>query len=182
MKRPVHEHRIKSPKRLKYAVYTVSSSRFRAIEEGREFTDPTGDLAVRLIESAGNSVVFRKVLSDDKSQIKREIEVVLDQVDVIILCGGTGLHPEDVTVEAAREIFEREVEGFGELFRYLSYKEIGSASMLSRATAGILKGRAIFCLPGSTKGVELALKELILPEAGHLVWVARGYEKVPSNS
>ncbi len=178
MKSPVHEHKAKSPKRLKYAVFTVSSSRFKAMKEGAEFSDPTGDLAAKLIESAGNSVIIRKVLPDDESSIKSELERALNEADVIILCGGTGLHPEDVTVEAATEMFEKEIRGFGELFRQLSFQSIGSAAMLSRATAGICKGKAIFCLPGSTEGVELALKELILPEAGHIVWVARGYESV----
>ncbi len=176
MESPVHEHRAKSPHRLRYAVYTVSSSRYKAIKEGRDFTDPTGDLAVKLIESAGNSVVIRKVLPDEKSSIRRELESALKEADVIILCGGTGLHPEDVTVEAASGIFEKEIRGFGELFRHLSFQSIGSAAMLSRATAGICRGKAIFCLPGSTKGVELALKKLILPEAGHIIWVARGYK------
>ncbi|RLG46901.1 MAG: molybdenum cofactor biosynthesis protein, partial [Thermoproteota archaeon] len=127
MESPVHEHRAKSPHRLRYAVYTVSSSRYKAIKEGRDFTDPTGDLAVKLIESAGNSVVIRKVLPDEKLSIRRELESALKEADVIILCGGTGLHPEDVTVEAASGIFEKEIRGFGELFRHLSFQSIGSA-------------------------------------------------------
>ena len=176
MRSSVEEHREKSPKKLKYAVYTVSSSRFKAMKEGKEFTDPTGDLAVKLIESAGNSVVIRKVLPDEIFSIREELKSALNEADVIILCGGTGLHPEDVTIEAVSDLFEKEITGFGELFRYLSFKEIGAAAMLSRAAGGICRGKAIFCLPGSTKGVELALRELILPEAGHVVWVARGYE------
>ncbi len=177
MEGPVEEHRRRSPRKLKYAVYVVSSSRYDAMKKGRSFSDPTGDLAVSIIESAGNEVVIRNILPDEESAIMREIERSLNEVDVILLCGGTGLHPEDVTVEAASKLFEKEINGFGELFRYLSFKEIGPAAMLSRALAGIRKGRAIFCLPGSKKGVELALKELILPEAGHIVWVARGYEE-----
>jgi len=177
MESPVREHRAKSPHRLKYAVFTVSSSRYRMKKEGKNFADPTGDLAVKLIESAENLVVMREVLPDEESSIKRELEVALREADVIVLCGGTGLHPRDVTVEAASGMFEKEIQGFGELFRQLSFREIGSAAMLSRATAGVCRGKVIFCLPGSTKGVELALKELILPEAGHIVWVARGYKK-----
>jgi molybdenum cofactor biosynthesis protein B len=92
----------------------------------------------------------------------------------VLTTGGTGIAPRDVTVPALEELFEGRIPGFGELFRWLSYKEIGSAAMLSRATAGLVGGKVVLALPGSPKALRLAMQELVLPEAGHLVAQARG--------
>ncbi len=96
-----------------------------------------------------------------------------DEVDVLVLSGGTGFGPRDLTLEAAAPLIERRIDGFGELFRMLSCEEVGAAAMLSRADAGVIGGKAIFVLPGSPKAVELAMARLILPEAGHLLGQAR---------
>jgi len=96
-----------------------------------------------------------------------------DDVDVLVLSGGTGFSPRDLTLEAAAPLLERRIDGFGELFRMLSFEEIGAAAMLSRAAAGVIGRRAVFVLPGSPKAVTLAMRRLILPEAGHLLGQAR---------
>jgi len=96
------------------------------------------------------------------------------KVDAIITCGGTGINPSDVTIETLEPILEKELPGFGELFRHLSYQEIGSAAVMTRAVAGVAKGKVIFCLPGSPNAAKLCLEKLILPETGHIILHARG--------
>ena len=95
------------------------------------------------------------------------------EVDVVVLTGGTGFSPRDITLAAVGPLLERPVEGFGELFRMLSYQQVGAAAMLSRAAAGLIEGRAVFLLPGSPKAVALAMEKLILPETGHLLGQVR---------
>ncbi|RLE65364.1 MAG: molybdenum cofactor biosynthesis protein, partial [Thermoprotei archaeon] len=96
-----------------------------------------------------------------------------DKVDVVVTIGGTGLSATDVTIESLKPVFDKEVEGFGDVFRSISFREIGATSYMSRATAGVIAGKVIYCLPGSPHAVKVAIKELILPEAGHLVYIAR---------
>jgi len=98
---------------------------------------------------------------------------MINRVDVVITTGGTGISPKDVTIEAVKSIVDKELEGFGEIFRYLSYKEIGESAIITRAFAGVLNGRVIFCLPGSSKAVELGVK-IIKPVLRHVVSHARG--------
>lgn len=114
-------------------------------------------------------------MPDDVSLIRTAVEraLGLSEVDVIVTTGGTGFSPRDVTVEAVSPFFDRPIEGFGELFRHLSFEEVGAAAILSRATAGLVGTRAVFLLPGSPKAVALALDRLILPEVGHLLGQAR---------
>ena len=176
MTKPVENHRLKAPKSLRYAVFVVSSSRYEAVVHGKSYSDETGDIAVDLIKRSGNEVTTREIVPDEREAISSKVKQSAGRVDVVLLCGGTGLHPKDLTPEVVRPLFEKEIQGFGELFRGLSYREVGPAAMLSRASAGMIHGTAVFCLPGSPKGVELALKELILPEAGHICWVAKGYK------
>ncbi|MDP7421871.1 MAG: molybdenum cofactor biosynthesis protein B, partial [bacterium] len=111
---------------------------------------------------------------DDMEMITAEGERLLssEEVQAVIFTGGTGIARRDVTVEAVRPLMERELPGFGEIFRVLSMEEIGSAAMLSRATAGICNGKAVFCIPGSKGAVKLALQRLILEECGHILWEA----------
>lgn len=164
----VESHRAYAPGRLGFGVVTVSDSRTEA--------DDTGGAAVRrLAEGAGHRVVDRRIVRDEVEAVRAAVgEMVwLDGVDVVVLTGGTGVAPRDVTPEAVEALVERRVEGFGELFRWLSFREVGAAAMLSRAGAGVIAGRAVFWLPGSPAAVELAMRELILPEAGHLVSQAR---------
>ena len=128
-----------------------------------------------LVAGAGHRVVSRGLVRDDIGEIRAEVmaALALPEVDAVLVTGGTGLAPRDLTVEAVTPLFDREIPGFGELFRMLSFAEIGAAAMLSRAAAGLVSGRAIFLLPGSPAAVELALSRLVLPEIAHLLAQAR---------
>ena len=164
----VEEHRRRAPASLGFAVVTVSDSRTAE-------TDTGGDAAAERIAAAGHRVEARLLVRDEVAAIRAAVEELLAApgVDVLVLTGGTGVAPRDVTVEAVSPLFEKPLPGFGELFRMLSHRHVGAAAMLSRAAAGVTAGRAVFLLPGSPRGVVLALDELILPEAGHLVSQAR---------
>ena len=165
----VQEHREEAQgTALGFALLTVSDSR-------NERTDKGGELLRALVASAGHGVASRALVRDEIGEIRAEVEaaLALPAVDVVLVTGGTGLAPRDVTIEAVMPLFEKEVPGFGELFRMLSFAEIGAAAMLSRATAGLVAGRAIFLLPGSPAAVELAVARLVLPEIAHLLAQAR---------
>lgn len=138
-------------------------------------TDESGDLAQALIERARGKVARRALLPDDERLLRAELSRALRErgTDVVVLTGGTGVSTTDVTVEAVRPFFEKEIEGFGELFRAASFKRVGFAAALSRATAGIAKGKVVVCLPGSPDAVRTAL-QLILPEVPHVLGLARG--------
>ena len=170
------EHRRGAPRSVRFALFVVSTSRFRALQEGREPPkDITGDVIERLLVQAGHIVLFKRILPDDEGAIRRALEEALGRgAEAVIFAGGTGISPDDVTIEAIRPMLEKELPGFGELLRALSYERVGSAAMLTRALAGVLKGAAIFCIPGSPDAAELAVKELIGPEIGHLIRHARG--------
>jgi molybdenum cofactor biosynthesis protein B len=145
-------------------VITVSDTRSLADDTG-------GALVCELLEAAGHRVALRELVKDDAGAIRAAFERALASTDcaAVILTGGTGIAPRDVTPEAVAPLLERPLPGFGELFRMLSYQEIGAAAMLSRACAGRV-GRAILvCLPGSEHAVRLAVEKLLLPELGHLV-------------
>ncbi len=133
--------------------------------------DESGSIMKRLIEEYGYIVAYYDIVKNDKEKIKEKLEETLknENVNVIIFSGGTGISKRDVTVDAVKPLLEKELPGFGEIFRWLSYKEIGSAAIMSRAFAGIKNGKAIFCLPGSKNAVELAMKEIILREAAHIM-------------
>lgn len=169
-------HKAKAPKTLNFAVVVCSSSRFEAEKSGKVFEDLSGDLAESLIETRGFKVSHRMILPDDLNMIREAVDRLcsMEDVDVVLISGGTGLSPRDVTVEAVKPMFEKEIPGFGELFRMLTFQREGGIAVLSRAIAGVVKGRIVFAIPGSPKAVELALKELILPEAAHMVLHARG--------
>jgi len=128
-----------------------------------------------MLRKARHTVLFRKIVSDDPTMIAEGIRDAIDRadLDVVIFCGGTGITPSDVTIETITPFLEKILPGFGEIFRRLSYDEIGSAAILSRAIAGIARGKAVFCIPGSPNAVQLCLSRLILPEAGHLIKHAR---------
>lgn len=160
----VAEHRASSPEHVACFVLTVSDTRTLG-------NDTSGQAIAEMLEAAGHTVTGRKAVRDeplDVAQIIRE-EMGKGAARVIITTGGTGISSRDSTYEAVTAMFDKHVAGFGELFRILSYEEIGSAAMLSRATAGIAAGCAIFMLPGSPAAVRLAMKRLILPELGHVV-------------
>jgi molybdopterin adenylyltransferase len=164
----VEQHRSAAPTVLGFALITVSDSR-AAID------DVSGRTLAELAAGAGHRIVSRVLVPDDVPAIRGAVEGALaqDGVDVVLLTGGTGFSPRDVTFEAVGPLLQRTVDGFGELFRMLSYEQVGSAAMLSRAAAGLIGSRAVFLLPGSPKAVSLAMEKLILPEAGHLLGQAR---------
>ncbi len=162
------QHRAQAPRSLGFAALTVSDSRTPE--------DDAGGRAIReAAERAGHRVIEARIVRDAVPEIRAALRelLALPEVDVVVTTGGTGLSPRDLTLEAVAPLLERPVEGFGELFRMLSYRQVGAAAMLSRAAAGVIAGRALFALPGSPKAVALAMEELILPEAAHLVAQAR---------
>jgi molybdenum cofactor biosynthesis protein B len=146
---------------LKFGVLTASDSRTVA-------NDTSGDLIRDALTKAGHEVVFNKVLPDDLEQLRATVLEHLPQLDGIVVTGGTGIGSRDVTIEAIRPLFEKELEGFGELFRMLSFQEIGSAALMSRAVAGIVNRRLIVSLPGSPAACRLAMERLLIPELGHI--------------
>ena len=170
------KHKDKAPKNLNFAVITISTSRYKDSQTGKPVTDESGDLILKTLKNNGHTVAIQQLITDNKATIQATIRKMLNspKIDAIISTGGTGITPADLTIEAVRPVFEKELPGFGELFRQLSYQEIGSAAVMSRAIAGVAKGKAIFCLPGSPHAVKLCLERLILPEAAHIVLHARG--------
>ena len=158
----VSEHRREAVKVVRCAVLTISDT--RAPE-----TDVSGRTIVELLESAGHVVAKRQILRDEPKDVHEAVLAQIGGVDAVITTGGTGITSRDSTYEAVADLFDKEIDGFGELFRMLSYPEIGSAAMMTRACAGVARGTAIFILPGSEHAVRLAITKLILPELGHVV-------------
>ncbi len=174
MSETIKRHKEEAPKGLKFALIVCSTSRFRTLKAEGLLNDPSGDFIARALESNGHKVSFRTLIPDDKSMIEEAVKMSLKgDVDVIIVCGGTGISPSDVTIEAVRPLLEKELLGFGELLRWLSYQEVGSAAVLTRAIAGVANEKAVFCIPGSINAVKLSVEKIILPEAGHIVKHAR---------
>jgi molybdenum cofactor biosynthesis protein B len=124
-----------------------------------------------LLMEQGHRVVFREIIRDDPSQISQQVRSLAasQEIDAVLLTGGTGISPRDQTFEAVAALLERTLPGFGELFRWLSYQEIGPAAMLSRTIGGLLNRTVILTMPGSPSAVRLAMQRLILPELGHMV-------------
>ncbi len=168
-------HKASAPQSLGIFIITCSTSKFNQTMAGESPNDTSGDLIERLAAGAGHRIEGRKLTSDAKPMIiKTAIQALRTSgVDALIITGGTGLSPRDVTIEGVSPLVQKEIPGFGELFRKLSFDAIGSASILSRAFAGTSKGKAIFCLPGSPDAVQTAMEKLILPELGHIIRVAR---------
>ncbi len=157
---------------LRCGVLTISDTR-------TEETDTSGHLIKSLLTNEGHSVTRYQIVRDDLWAVRRvfTLWVTDDEVDVIITTGSTGVAPRDVAFEAIAPLLEKRLEGFGELFRQLSFAEIGSAALMSRALAGVANGKPVFCLPGSPHACQLALQKLILPELRHLVWTVRGQKE-----
>jgi molybdenum cofactor biosynthesis protein B len=158
----VHEHRAHAPARLDVAVITVSDTRTGA-------TDESGALVRKLLEERGHRVASVAVVRDERDEIAAALRTALaGAAQAVVLNGGTGVSPRDVTIETVEPMLDKALPGFGELFRHLSFREIGSAAMLTRATAGIAAGKPVFALPGSPAAVMLAMERLVLPELGHV--------------
>lgn len=156
------EHKKEALRDLKCAVVTVSDTR-------TEETDDSGRIIQEALRNEGHSISMYRIVKDEASQIREAVLESLEISDVVICNGGTGISPRDVTVEALVPLMSRILEGFGEIFRTLSYKEIGSSAMLSRALAGVVEDNLVFCLPGSPNAVKVAMEELVLPEMGHVL-------------
>ena len=157
------EHKSRAKINVGVAVVTLSNSRSLK-------TDTSGDTIQELLEKGGHTVAARKVLLDDKKKLQTAVRGLLrnKKVQAIITTGGTGLAPTDVTIEAIRPMLAKELPGFNSLFMHLSYMQVKSAAMMSRALAGTIKDVIIFCLPGSPRACKLAVEALILPELGHI--------------
>ncbi|MGE0043281.1 MAG: molybdenum cofactor biosynthesis protein B [Vicinamibacterales bacterium] len=158
------EHKAAAPGAVRLFVLTVSDTRTEA-------TDTGGAAVVSLATAAGHVVTGRALVKDEPADVARMVTDALgrEDVDAVITTGGTGLSPRDTTYEAIVGLLEKRLDGFGELFRMLSYQDIGPAAMLSRATAGTARGKFVAALPGSEGAVRLAMDKLIVPELGHIV-------------
>jgi molybdenum cofactor biosynthesis protein B len=169
------KHKSQAPSKLRFAVFTCSTSRYNQSKMGQKAEDVSGDLIETFLTQAGNKVAMRDLIPDDSDLITKSLKQALSSpvVDAMIFVGGTGIAPSDVTIETISPLLEKVLPGFGEIFRRLSFDEIGSAAIMSRALAGVAKGKAIFCLPGSPNATRLCMKELILPETPHVVKHAR---------
>ena len=159
------EHKQAAPRKVRCKVITVSDTR-------NEESDKSGKLMKEMLTAAGHEIVQYVIVKDEAQHIKMEVLKGCEhpEIDVVLTNGGTGIAKRDVTIETVQSIFDKEIPGFGEIFRMLSYQEdIGSAAILSRAAAGIVNDRAVISTPGSTGAVRLAMEKLILPEIGHVV-------------
>jgi molybdenum cofactor biosynthesis protein B len=158
------DHKRAAPQTVRCFVLTVSDTRTEA-------TDTSGRAIADMLAASGHVAAARAIVKDDAEQVRAIVQGQLDAdaVDVIITTGGTGITSRDSTYEALDALLEKRLDGFGELFRMLSYEQVGSAAMMSRATAGLARGRIVIALPGSEAAVRLAMEKLVIPELGHLV-------------
>ncbi|MED3627725.1 molybdenum cofactor biosynthesis protein MoaB [Bacillus subtilis] len=161
----VQEHKQEAPDIVRCKVITVSDTR-------TEETDKSGKLMISFLEEAGHHIAAYEIVKDEKDALQRSVLAgcMDEQTDAVLLNGGTGIADRDVTIEAITPLFTKELPGFGEIFRMLSYTEdIGSAAIMSRATAGVIQNTAVFSTPGSSGAVKLAMNKLIIPELAHVV-------------
>jgi molybdenum cofactor biosynthesis protein B len=165
----VEQHRAHGVRSVACAIVTVSDTRTTE-------TDTSGARTREILLHAGHRVTSQTILPDEPARVRAHVERLLGDADVdaVLVNGGTGLAPRDSTYEAIASLLEKRLDGFGELFRMLSYAEVGAAAMLSRAVAGVARGKVVASMPGSTAAVALAMEKLIVPELGHMVTLARG--------
>lgn len=170
------DHRRNLPADLRFLVVITSDTIISRKTKGDPFQDVSGEAVESLILGAGYLMAGRVYLPNDLESIRNEIKSAVSNraADVIVISGGTGIGPKDLTIEAVVPLMERILPGFGELFRHLSYESIGTPSIASRATAGIFGSTLIFALPGSPAAVKLAMEKIILPESPHLLKMIRG--------
>ena len=160
----VHDHQKHARANLKVGVITASDSRSPE-------TDESGKLIRTLLEAAGHLVVYYEIIPDDGEKISAALVNNLPNLDAIIINGGTGITARDGTTEVVKSVIDKELEGFGELFRMLSFQEIGAAAMMSRAVAGVRHGKFVAAVPGSPDACRLAMEKLLLPELGHIAYL-----------
>ena len=160
----LEQHRKEARRELGFAVVTISDTRKAEDDRG-------GDFLVASVEGGGHRVAHRSLCRDEPEEIRAAVRAAIDAdgVDLVLTTGGTGLTPRDVTPETVEALFDRAIPGFGELFRHLSFAEVGAATILSRATAGVVGRTIVIVLPGSPKALALAMGSIVLKEAGHMV-------------
>ena len=165
----VHEHKEKAKSSISCFVVTVSDTRDEA-------TDTSGQAIKKYLSDEGHQIAGYRIVKDEPVQLKAVLEEALGggDVEAVIVNGGTGIAPRDGTYEVVSRFLEKQLDGFGEIFRYLSYLDIGSAAIMSRAAAGTARGKVLISLPGSRGAVSLAMEKLILPEIGHMVSQLQG--------
>lgn len=165
----VHEHKEKAKKSVRCFVVTVSDTR-------DETTDTSGQTIKQLLAAEGHQAAGYRIVKDEPVQIEALLSQALgsSEVDAVIVNGGTGIAPRDGTYEVVSRFLEKKLDGFGEIFRYLSYLDIGSAAIMSRAAAGTARGKVLISLPGSKGAVSLAMEKLVLPEIRHMVSQLQG--------
>jgi len=164
----VEDHKSKAPKSVNLAIITVSDTRTEA-------DDSSGMAIADIMARTGHIIVRRAIVKDEIEEIQKALRELIEDngVQAVVMNGGTGIARRDVTLEAITPFVEKSIPGFGELFRALSFNQVGSAAMMSRASAFVTERKIVFCLPGSEKAVRLAVEKLIAPELGHMVWEAQ---------
>jgi len=165
----VHEHKEKAKKSVRCFIITVSDTR-------DETSDTSGQTIKQFLSDNGHQTVGYRIIKDEPAEIESLLDEALSAapVDAVIINGGTGISPRDGTYEVVHRFLEKKLDGFGELFRYLSYLDIGSAAIMSRAAAGTARGKVLISLPGSKVAVTLAMEKLVLPEIRHMVSQLQG--------
>jgi molybdopterin adenylyltransferase len=168
----VHRHRESAPEHVRLAVLTISDTRTPENDTG-------GDTIEELMRGAGHEIVERRIVRDDAARIRTEIVNLLARpdADAVITTGGTGISARDKTYEVVDRMIEKKLDGFGEIFRALSYEEIGAAAILSRAVAGTVGTKLVACLPGSRNAVRLAVEKLLVPEISHVIFELRKHQE-----
>jgi molybdenum cofactor biosynthesis protein B len=172
MSESVHKHKDSAPETVMVAILTISDTRTPE-------TDTGGDIAEELLEAAGQEVVERRIVRDEVSGIRNNLIDLLarSDVDAVVTTGGTGISARDTTYEVVERMVEKRLDGFGEIFRMLSYEEIGSAAIMSRALAGSVGSKFVASLPGSRNAVRLAVEKLLVPELSHIVFELRKHQE-----
>ena len=172
MSESVHKHRESAPETVRVAILTISDTRTPE-------TDTGGDIAEELLEDAGQEVVGRRIVRDEVAGIRNNLVDILarSDVDAVITTGGTGISARDTTYEVVERMVEKRLDGFGEIFRMLSYEEIGAAAIMSRALAGSVGSKFVASLPGSRNAVRLAVEKLLVPELSHVVFELRKHQE-----
>jgi molybdenum cofactor biosynthesis protein B len=161
------EHHERSRKNVNVAIVVVSDSR-------TQDTDESGKVASDLLEKKGHTIVEHHLIGNDRDAIANTLSEMTNRadIDVILTIGGTGISKKDITVDVLSPLMEKKLEGFGEMFRMMSFRQIGAGALMSRSTAGVINGKVVMCLPGSTAAIRLAVRRIIIPEIGHMVYEA----------